>query len=285
MEEKPIKNNSDTKQIAPDKQNKLALILYAIIILAFGFLIGYIARGIEIQNTQQPREPNKPATITQLKANAILLPTITKEQSIYVNKSYGFAMIYPKFERGQGTEVSCSGNPVAYEVFEDTSNNSLYIAPTTIAEFGNTTNCHLIKTSLDVFKNVVDNGERKSSLGLSIYPGDALVIKYAKINNNDDLNNFVHSMYGKGCYAKNWKPDKDLGGVVDYTIVDSNGGVEGPGDTEGFAKALNGGCVANFGFIFLYSPSKKVAIISNAFQNGPLFGTNNQYSPTFSFLP
>lgn len=300
------------RQASTEQQNKqkhsrkpfvLIILFLVITITTAGILLKQSKSQLQQNITTAPtaviQKDNSSNSYITSQQEGVPVPTVTKDQSLYVNKDYGFAMVYPKLDQSgdsctQNSDGSYSGI-VPYKVFEDLSLNSIYIAQAIYAEkpekfipqergyTWDPATCKIVNNSLDLIKNGYANGIPGSN-----DKPEAFQIKYAKINNEDDLNNLVHSMYGKGCYAKRSGQDKVLPETYDYTIADNNGNINPwPGNPTptGYKEPLNGGCLVNFGLLFFYSPSKKLAILSQGFQNGPLGGTNGQYAPTFTILP
>jgi hypothetical protein len=203
----------------------------------------------------------------------------------YINHKYNFSVSFPKYNLEATTcqELQNQKTGLVPEVlFEKNSDNEIYISNSIIVRLANTQqsdggymanwdDCQVIKNSIDA----IDNGLDEGFPGGNYYPS-AVKVKYATIQTTDDLENLAQSMY-QGCHPGRQKATKQDASVYQVELVDSAGQSHtsfGPDMPE---------CMTNFAYYFLYSPTYKVAVISNGFQDVPFNGSNGQSEPSFHF--
>jgi hypothetical protein len=231
-----------------------------------------------------PSPTSAPPSSPRVDSEIVDFGTNTKK---YINYEYGFSVVFPSYNKSATTcqekQLNQTGE-MPLKVFESPNNNTLFISEEYVLTVQHKqlssggyqydfSTCKKVQNNINLIENGYDNGIPDiNNLEINITKPNTLQVNYKKVASDDDLEALVQTLYN-GCYVGEKNPLQNYEDVYQVKLTDKNG-QNGP-ESE---------CFTNFVYIFLYSPDKGVAVLTNGFQDAPFNGTNGQSEPKIEFL-
>ncbi|MFZ3057918.1 MAG: hypothetical protein WA092_02625 [Minisyncoccales bacterium] len=161
----------------------------------------------------------------------------TSNWNEYINTQLGFSIKIPPETQGLDRCGGSKESLVPVKIFQDNSNNAVYITPEYYHDYRNE-KCEKIEASLASLQ----------AQGNINKPFTAWKIDVVKINNLDDIKKFIDDYYHNGCIYGSQQLNKD--GLYDIYVTD-----------DGKTTDENGlGCPGEMHYKILYSPERQKMI-------------------------
>jgi len=271
----------------PPTKKRLPYILAGILlILLLGVVIYAAGQKYSIDFLTKKTSPSATQKFTTTPASSPSVSVPQIEWNTYTNEEYGFIVRFPKYSWGESCTPSRDINEdVLLTAFDDKKTNSIFIDSVKIAKLkyklqkngkyeDDYSTCEIVPNNLNLIKNGYDNGRPYvNEYSSNISKRSPFVIKYSRIENENQLNELAQSLYDSTCIAYKKSPVERSSGVFYVTLADKNGN-----------NLMDGDCTTNFLYHFLYSPEHKSALITSGYQDGPFFTKDWSYQPEFEFI-
>lgn len=271
--------------------------LFVVILAAIGgaYFLGINKSANKSQQTASTQVSAPSPTWGSLISEIVDIDSLTSK---YINHEYKFSVTFPKYNKGSySCEILKNPNYSGYnngqtplKIFEDMSDNSIYISEATTPEVGSKQlpnggwtgdydKCKIVNNSLSLIKNGYDNGtpaipETDSNITRPV----SFQIWYSRAENDDDLNNFLHKHYGKNCVVYQKIANQRMQGILDVKFQDISG-KNSPPDSNDNIK-----CWINFAYHFYFNPETKTAVLTSGQQEAAFNGTNGQMNPKYELF-